>query len=152
MVQFNKRDRDLTQGIYEDMAEAVARAVARREASVASVHIAVFQHRFGTDITAHATPDAAETALAVIARRECARDPELRQRVIDRFGAWPAQDMRDDAISELLELWPSFASGESMWTVECEVELEDERRSGSSDPRLDPDDEDAPDLSSRWEA
>jgi len=129
MVQFTKRDKELSQEIYEDMAEAVARAVARREATVAAVHIAVFQHRFGTDITAHATPDAAEAALAAIARRECARDPELRQRVIDRFGVWPAQDMPADSLAGLFELWPVLAEGESMWTVECDVELD------SADPR-----------------
>jgi hypothetical protein len=133
MVQFTQRDKDLSQGIYEDMAEAVARAVARREATVAAVHLAVFQHRFGTDITAHATQDAAEAALAAIARRECARDPELRQRVIDRFGAWPAQDMQADSLAGLYELWPALVEGESMWTVECDVELEPVDRRATCD-------------------
>lgn len=147
MVQFNKKDRDLTQGIYEDMAEAVARAVARREATVASVHLAVFQHRFGTDISAHVSQDAAESALAAVARRECARDPDLRQRVIDRLGAWPAQDMDAGSLTDLIELWPAMAEGESMWTVECDVALDGPGVENAVDRRTITEDEEEP----RWE-
>lgn len=144
MVHFNQKDKDLAQGIYADMAEAVARAVARREATVAAVHVAVFQHRYGTDVSAHASQEAAEAALVAIASRECARDPELRQRVIDRFGAWPAQEMDDGSLSDLVELWTSLSGGESMWTVECDVELGDGRERRHAD--------DGDEASSRWEA
>jgi len=152
MVQFNKKDRELTQGIYEDMAEAVARAVARREATVACVHVAVFQHRFGTDISAHVSQDGAESALVAIARRECARDPDLRQRVIDRLGAWPAQDMDAGSLADLIELWSALADGESMWTVQCDVALDGHRDDSAPDSCADPEDGDSPPWETRWEA
>lgn len=122
MVYFSRQDKDVAHAIYSDLTDAVAAAVARRESTVATVAIAAYQHRFGVDLTAHATPDLAQERLRDIAVRECARNPELRDRVIQRFGAWPAQSLSDALLSDILDAWPELTAGESLWIAECDVQ------------------------------
>jgi hypothetical protein len=122
MVVFSRQDREIAQGIYQDMAEAVAAAVSRREASIPRVYVAAFQHRFGVDLWACASRELAEAKLVDVMVRECARNPELRERVQERFGAWPAQSMGDEQIERLLCDWPSLAAQECLWVAECDVE------------------------------
>ena len=122
MVVFSRQDREIAQGIYHDMAEAVAAAVSRREASMPRVYVAAFQHRFGVDLWACATRELAEAKLVDVMVRECARSPDLRERVQERFGAWPAQSMGDEQIEQLLGDWPSLAAQECLWVAECDVE------------------------------
>jgi len=128
MIEFTDRDRDISSDLYRDMADAVAAAVARREASLGVVYIAAYQHRFGLDFTAHATRRSAELAIADIATRECARDPQVRERVIARYGTWPAQDlpggMPEHELDELANDWTAFAHDEALWIAECDVQTE----------------------------
>ena len=127
MIVFTKRDKECANTLYQDMADAVAAAVARREATIATVFVAAYQHRFGIDFTAHATRDLAELRLAAVATRECARDPELRDRVVKRFGAWPAQQMKADELDELVGDWSALMEHEALWIVECDVETNESR-------------------------
>jgi len=127
MIVFTKRDKECANTLYQDMADAVAAAVARREATIATVFVAAYQHRFGIDFTAHATRDLAELRLADVATRECARDPELRDRVVKRFGAWPAQQMKADELDELVGDWSALMEHEALWIVECDVETNESR-------------------------
>ena len=122
MVYFTEKEKELTHGIYHDMADAVAAAVARRETAQPTVYVAAYMHRFGIDFTAHATQELAERRLAQVVTAQCARDDVLRERVIARFGAWPAQDMQDDALRELIDGWHLVAEGEALWVAECDVE------------------------------
>lgn len=122
MVYFTEKEKELTHGIYHDMADAVAAAVARREAAQPSVYVAAYMHRFGIDFTAHATHELAERRLAHIARMQCARDESLRDRVVSRFGGWPAQDMPADRLAVLIEEWHAVADGEALWVAECDVQ------------------------------
>jgi hypothetical protein len=127
MIVFTKRDKECANTLYQDMADAVAAAVVRREATIATVFVAAYQHRFGIDFTAHATRDLAELRLADVATRECARDPELRDRVVKRFGAWPAQQMKADELDELVGDWSALMEHEALWIVECDVETNESR-------------------------
>ena len=135
MVYFSTQDKDVAQSIYHDLTDAVAAAVARREATVATIAIAAYQHRFGVDLTAHATPDLARARLREIAVRECARNPELRERVIDRFGAWPAQSLHDSEITDMIDAWPELTAGESLWIAECDVQSASADEPGCACPR-----------------
>jgi hypothetical protein len=158
MIEFTDRDRDISTDLYRDMADAVAAAVARREASLGVVYIAAYQHRFGLDFTAHATRRSAELAIADIATRECARDPQVRDRVIARYGTWPAQaipgaipggiseGMPEHELDELANDWTAFAHDEALWIAECDVQTEATRdqaraftrpRSMEADQRMD---------------
>jgi len=122
MVYFTKAEQELAQGIYTDMADAVAAAVARRETAQPTVYVAAYMHRFGIDFTAHETHELAERRLAHVARMQCARDEVLRNRVVDRFGGWPAQDMPTDRLAVLIEEWHAVAEGEALWVAECDVQ------------------------------
>ena len=122
MVYFTEKEKELTHGIYHDMADAVAAAVARRETAQPTVYVAAYMHRFGIDFTAHATHELAERRLAHIARMQCARDEALRDRVVDRFGGWPAQDMPSERLAVLIEDWHAVAEGEALWVAECDVQ------------------------------
>lgn len=121
MVVFSERDRSVTHEAYRDVADAVAAAIVRRDALVGTVHVAAYSHRFGIDITAHATHDAAVRRLADVITRECARDPGLRELVVERFGGWPAQQLDPDTLESLVESWTELAEGEALWIVECDV-------------------------------
>jgi len=122
MVVFSQLDREITHCAYRDVAEAVASAVAQREVLPACVFIAAYAHRFGVDLTAHATHEDALMRLASVATRECARDPELRERVTARFGCWPAQDPSLEVLETIVEAWGAVSAGESLWIAECEVQ------------------------------
>lgn len=122
MVYFTKEEKKLSHGIYRDMAEAVAAAVARREATQQTVFVAAYMHRFGIDFTAHATRELAERRLQRVATMQCARDESLRERVVDRFGAWPAQDISPEALQDIFDDWHAVAEGEALWVAECDVE------------------------------
>ncbi len=122
MIVFSKEDREVAQGIYGDMADAVAAAIVRREATVGAVHVVAHQHRFGVDLASFSTRDRAERRLVDIMSRECARDPDLRERVCARFGAWPAAPMPDEAIERLTAEWSSLTDGDSLWITECDVD------------------------------
>jgi hypothetical protein len=122
MVVFSKQDQEVANGIYHDMAEAVAAAISRRETTLDRVFVAAFQHRFGVDLWACATRELAEQKLVDVMVRECARDQELRERVCDRYGAWPAQQMRETDIERLLADWPTLTENECLWVAECDVE------------------------------
>jgi hypothetical protein len=104
------------------MADAVAAAVARREATQPTVFVAAYMHRFGIDFTAHATRELAERRLHHVATMQCARDESLRERVVDRFGAWPAQDISSDSLQDMFDEWHAVAEGEALWVAECNVE------------------------------
>lgn len=123
MVVFTKRDREVSHAVYEDLADAVASAVARREAAPGPVHVAAYQHRFGIDLTVHANRELAERRLADIAAREAVRDPMIRGRVQDRFGVQSTDEMSADDLDALLTAWPDLSDGEALWIVECEVEM-----------------------------
>lgn len=123
MVVFTKRDRDVSHAVYEDLADAVASAVVRREAAPGPVHVAAYQHRFGIDLTAHASRELADRRLAAIAAREAVRDPMIGTRIHDRFGIQPTDGMSSDTLDALITAWPDISEGESLWIVECEVEL-----------------------------
>lgn len=129
MTVFTERDREISRCAYQEIADAVAAAVARREASVPVVFIAAYRHRFGIDVTAHATRPLAQAALHRIATRECSRDPALRDRVVTRFGCWPAQGIDDATLEELLAEWSQVAENEALWIAECDVETDATRRS-----------------------
>ena len=122
MVYFTEKEKELTHGIYHDMADAVAAAVARRETAQPTVYVAAYMHRFGIDFTAHSTHELAERRLAHIARMQCARDEALRERVVSRFGGWPAQDMPTERLAVLIEDWHAVAEGEALWVSECDVQ------------------------------
>jgi hypothetical protein len=123
MVYFTKEEKELSHGIYRDMAEAVAAAVARRESTQPTVFVAAYMHRFGIDFTAHATRELAERRLQHVAAMQCARDEALRERVVDRFGAWPAQDISADSLQDMIDDWHAVADGEALWVAECDVEV-----------------------------
>jgi hypothetical protein len=122
MVYFTKEEKELSHGIYRDMAEAVAAAIARRESNQATVFVAAYMHRFGIDFTAHATQELAERRLRHVATMQCARDEDLRSRVVARFGAWPAQHMALEAMRDVIDGWHEVANGEALWVAECDVE------------------------------
>ena len=131
MTVFTDRDREISRCAYQEIADAVAAAVARREATVAVVFVAAYRHRFGIDVTAHATRPLAQAALHRIATRECSRDPALRDRVLSRFGAWPAQGLDDAALEEILADWSQVADDEALWIAECDVETDAAHRAQS---------------------
>lgn len=122
MVYFTQEEKELSHGIYRDMAEAVAAAVARRESNEATVFVAAYMHRFGIDFTAHATQELAERRLRHVATMQCARDEDLRSRVVAKFGSWPAQDMAPEAVQDVIDAWHEVATGEALWVAECDVE------------------------------
>lgn len=131
MTVFTERDREISRCAYQEIADAVAAAVARREASVPVVFIAAYRHRFGIDVTAHATRPLAQAALHRIATRECSRDPALRDRVVARFGCWPAQGIDDATLEDLLAEWSQVAENEALWIAECDVETDPTRRTSA---------------------
>ena len=131
MTVFTDRDREISRCAYQEIADAVAAAVARREATVPVVFVAAYRHRFGIDVTAHATRPLAQAALHRIATRECSRDPALRDRVLSRFGAWPAQGLDDAALEEILADWSQVADDEALWIAECDVETDATHRAQS---------------------
>ena len=90
MIVFTKRDKECANTLYQDMADAVAAAVARREATIATVFVAAYQHRFGIDFTAHATRDLAEAAALLVRSRG---EEHLR----GRGAAWPS--LRDSLVA-----------------------------------------------------
>lgn len=128
MVVFSELDRELSQSVYRDVAEAVACAVVRRQASSPCVFVAAYAHRFGVDLTAHATHEGALRRLAAVATRECARDPELRDRVTERFGCWTAQSPSLEMLERITDAWSDLNDGEGLWIAECEVQEADEER------------------------
>jgi hypothetical protein len=131
MTVFTDRDREISRCAYQEIADAVAAAVARREATVPVVFVAAYRHRFGIDVTAHSTRPLAQAALHRIATRECSRDPALRDRVLSRFGAWPAQGLDDAALEEILADWSQVADDEALWIAECDVETDAAHRAQS---------------------
>lgn len=82
--------------VYQGMIDAIADRVASRDrepsAPPATVYIAAYQHRFGVDLSAHASRDHAETRLLSIAWQQCMRDAEIRAAVDARFGPLVSQE------------------------------------------------------------
>jgi hypothetical protein len=78
------------------------------------VHVFVFEHRHGRDITTHASTELAYAAAAKIARRDWA---EARQR--DK--TLPASPLADDV--EAVEMYFAAQEGEEFYEiVGCDVE------------------------------
>ena len=122
MIVFTERDRECARALYQDMADAIAAAIERRRTKASTVFVAAHQHRRGVELTAHATHAQAEASLTGVMVRKCARDPMLRDRVVERFGAWPAQQMHKDEVRKLAASWGSLADSESLWVSECAVD------------------------------
>ena len=89
--------------------------------TAATVHLVVYEHRFGLDISVHASAQCAREALTDTATAQCARDPVIRAAVCERFGNWPASGFTEREMEELLDDWSELASGERLWTTECIV-------------------------------
>ena len=85
------------------------------------VHLAIYEHRFGLDVSVHATAELAMAALTDTATAQCARDPAIRSAVCERFGRWPACGFTERELEELLEAWSDLSDGERLWTTECVV-------------------------------
>lgn len=94
------------------------------ECSGRTVHLAIYEHRYGLDISAHDTQASAHAALVDIARGQCARDPAIREAVCARYGTWPAGDMTEAELERLLGEWNDIAPSEALWIAECAVESE----------------------------
>lgn len=89
--QLDAEDEAKALSVYHGMVEAVADCIAGREhraasAPPATVYIAAYHHRFGFDLSAHATHADAESRLLSIAWQQCMRDADIRAAVDARFG------------------------------------------------------------------
>jgi hypothetical protein len=89
--QLDAEDEAKALSVYHGMVEAVADCIAGREERKASgpppvVYIAAYHHRFGFDLSAHATHADAESRLLSIAWQQCMRDADIRAAVDARFG------------------------------------------------------------------
>ena len=134
MILFTEREKEHTRGMYAELAGSIAEAIldgervhhervqAGIESGGATVFVAAYAHRFGTDLSAFASERDAGRALIDIATRQCARDPDIRGSVIERFGRWPAQAMPSRELDQLIEDWGQFAPGEQLWVSHCAVE------------------------------
>ena len=120
MILFTEREKEHTRGMYAELAGSIAEAIldgervhhervqAGIESGGATVFVAAYAHRFGTDLSAFASERDAGRALIDIATRQCARDPDIRGSVIERFGRWPAQAMPSRELDQLIEDWGQF--------------------------------------------
>lgn len=91
-----------------------------------TVHLALYAHGYGVDVSAHPSHAAAMAAAGGVALDQCARDPDIREAVTRRFGRWNAAEMDDRRLAELLDAWSELAPGESLWVTECVLEAEEE--------------------------
>lgn len=172
------------QGMIDAIAEQVATGAERPSAPPALVYIAAYQHRYGVDVSAHASYEHAEARLLSIAWQQCMRDAAIRAAVDARFGplvseeppleppfesdlhdgdgdecsaieapedssldsmsrgvgvlapiGWadngaregdPREAKRRTFCEKLLEEWPDFAPGESLWIAECALERDEQ--------------------------
>lgn len=89
------------------------------------VHLAVYEHRFGLDISVHVSRRAALAALGGIALDQCTRDPEIRAAAVRAIGGWNAATMDEDELEVLLDHWSELAPGEALWLSACVVENEE---------------------------
>lgn len=104
--------------------EAGSDGVVGFEPCARTVHLAVYEHRYGLDISAHDTHASAHAALVDLARGQCARDPAIREAVCARYGTWPAGDMTEAELERLLGEWSDIAPSEALWIAECAIESE----------------------------
>lgn len=96
--------------VYHGMVEAIADSISAREARASAdplpafVYVAAYRHRFGVDLSAHATYEDAEARLLAIAWQQCMRDAAIRAAVDARFGP---------LVADQPPLEPPFAADES---------------------------------------
>jgi hypothetical protein len=94
--RLDAEDEAKAMGIYEGLLDALAARMARRSGphapKPALVHIAAYQHRYGVDLSAHASRDQAEARLLSIAWQQCMSDATIRAAVDARFGPLVADE------------------------------------------------------------
>jgi len=95
------------------------------DAGPPTVHLALYAHVYGVDVSAHPTRAAAMAAAGGVALDQCARDPDIREAATRRFGRWNAAEMDERRLAELLDAWSELAPGESLWVTECVLEDEE---------------------------
>jgi len=90
--RLDEADEEKTLGVYQSMIDAIADSIEARANRIAAapppttVYIAAYRHRFGVDLSAHATQEDAESRLLEIAWQQCMRDASIRAAVDARFG------------------------------------------------------------------
>jgi hypothetical protein len=90
--RLDEADEDKALGVYHSMIDAIADSIEARANRIATapppttVYIAAYRHRFGVDLSAHATQEEAESRLLEIAWQQCMRDASIRAAVDARFG------------------------------------------------------------------
>jgi hypothetical protein len=114
--------RDISDQTPDEMSHDLAATDGCDHHGQVEVHLAIYEHRFGLDVSVHATAERALAALNDTATAQCARDPAIRAAVCERFGRWPACGFSEDELEELLEAWSELSDGERLWTTECVVQ------------------------------
>jgi hypothetical protein len=114
--------REISDQTPDEMSNDLAATCEFDHRAQVEVHLAIYEHRFGLDVSVHATAERALAALNDTATAQCARDPAIRAAVCERFGRWPACGFSEDELEELLEAWSELSDGERLWTTECVVQ------------------------------
>ena len=83
--RLDAEDEAKAMSVYEGMLDALADRMARHAGAYAPkpalVYIAAYQHRYGVDLSAHASRDQAEARLLSIAWQQCMSDAAIRAAV-----------------------------------------------------------------------
>jgi hypothetical protein len=94
--RLDAEDEAKAMSVYEGMLDALADRMARHAGAYAPkpalVYIAAYQHRYGVDLSAHASRDQAEARLLSIAWQQCMSDAAIRAAVDARFGPLVADE------------------------------------------------------------
>jgi len=94
--RLDEKDEAKAMSVYEGILDALADRMARHAGACAPkpalVYIAAYQHRYGVDLSAHASHDQAEARLLSIAWQQCMSDASIRAAVDARFGPLVADE------------------------------------------------------------
>lgn len=152
MLAFTRADQELVHDIYREYADAIGRSIVRWEQAEwqsfgrqpgggssgrPEVHVALYSHAFGVDVSVFTSDAEARQCLQAVARDQCVRDPKIRRAVARRFGWTKWTDALFEALSDverdqLVDAWSDVAPREALWISRCALEREFARRAFQS--------------------
>lgn len=148
MLAFSRAEQELANDIYRDYADAIGRSIVKWEQAEwqsfgrqreggssgrPEVHVALYSHAFGVDVSVFTSDTEARQCLRAVARDQCVRDTRIRRAVARRFGWAKWTDALFAALSDverdqLVDAWSDVAPREALWISRCALEREFARR------------------------